>query len=63
MHVMDLFKACLKLLKQYRTIEKMCSDAHSITLILRQTLYKPNRRCCQDVESVFYDNRGITKTG
>ena len=23
----------LKLLKQYRTIEQMCSDAHSITLI------------------------------
>ena len=23
---------CLKLLKQYRTIEQMCSDAHSITL-------------------------------
>ena len=26
------FKSCLKLLKQYRTIEQMCSDAHSITL-------------------------------
>ena len=25
------FKSCLKLLKQYRTIEQMCSDAHSIT--------------------------------
>ena len=25
--------SCLKLLKQYRTIEQMCSDAHSITLI------------------------------
>ena len=24
--------SCLKLLKQYRTIEQMCSDAHSITL-------------------------------
>jgi len=23
---------CLKFLKQYRTIEQMCSDAHSITL-------------------------------
>ena len=28
-HVMDL---CLKLLKQYYTIEQMCSDVHSITL-------------------------------
>ena len=27
------FKSCLKLLKQYRTMEQMCSDAHSITLI------------------------------
>ena len=27
------FQSCLKLLKQYRTIEQMCSDAHSITLI------------------------------
>ena len=26
------FKSCLKLLKQYRTIEQMCSDAQSITL-------------------------------
>ena len=26
------FLSCLKLLKQYRTIERMCSDAHSITL-------------------------------
>ena len=26
------FKSCLKLLKQYRTLEQMCSDAHSITL-------------------------------
>jgi len=26
------FQSCLKLLKQYRTIEQMCSDAHSITL-------------------------------
>ena len=26
------FLSCLKLLKQYRTIEQMCSDAHSITL-------------------------------
>ena len=26
------FKSGLKLLKQYRTIEQMCSDAHSITL-------------------------------
>ena len=26
--------SCLKLLKQYRTIEQMCSDAHSITLML-----------------------------
>jgi len=27
------FESCLKLLKQYRTIEQMCSaDAHSITL-------------------------------
>ena len=26
------FYSCLKLLKQYRTIEQMCSDAHSITL-------------------------------
>ena len=26
------FKSCLKLLKQYRTIEQMCSDAHSVTL-------------------------------
>ena len=24
--------SCLKLLKQYRTIEQMCSDAHSNTL-------------------------------
>ena len=24
---------CLKLLNQYRTIEQMCSDAHSITLM------------------------------
>ena len=31
-HVMYLFKSCLKLLKQYRTTEQMCSDAHSITL-------------------------------
>ena len=29
---MVLFKSCLKLLKQYRMIEQMCSDAHSITL-------------------------------
>ena len=28
-------KSCLKLLKQYRTIEQMCSDAHSITLTMR----------------------------
>ena len=28
------FQSCLKLLKQYRTIEQMCSDAHSITLLL-----------------------------
>jgi len=35
-HVMDLFKVVLKLLRQYRTIEQMCSDAHSITL--RKTL-------------------------
>jgi len=27
------FYSCLKLLKQYRTIEQMCSDAHSITLM------------------------------
>ena len=27
------FESCLKLLKQYRTIEQMCSDAHSITLM------------------------------
>ena len=27
------FYSCLKLLKQYRTIEQMCSDAHSITII------------------------------
>ena len=26
------FQSCLKLLKQYRTIEQMCSDAQSITL-------------------------------
>ena len=26
------FESCFKLLKQYRTIEQMCSDAHSITL-------------------------------
>ena len=26
--------SCLKLLKKYRTIEHMCSDAHSITLIV-----------------------------
>jgi len=26
------FESCLKLLKQYRTIEQMYSDAHSITL-------------------------------
>ena len=26
------FLSCLKLQKQYRTIEQMCSDAHSITL-------------------------------
>ena len=26
------FYSCLKLLKQYRTIEQICSDAHSITL-------------------------------
>ena len=26
------FLSCLKLLTQYRTIEQMCSDAHSITL-------------------------------
>ena len=26
------FQSCLKLLKHYRTIEQMCSDAHSITL-------------------------------
>ena len=26
------FKSCLKLLKQHRTIEQMCSDAHSINL-------------------------------
>jgi len=26
------FLSCLKLLKQYRTIEQMCTDAHSITL-------------------------------
>ena len=28
------FFSCLKLLKQYRTIEQMCSDAHNITLSL-----------------------------
>ena len=28
------FKSCLKLLKQYRTLVQMCSDAHSITLSL-----------------------------
>ena len=28
------FLSCLKLLKQYRTIEQMCSDAHSIILSL-----------------------------
>ena len=28
------FLSCLKLLKHYRTIEQMCSDAHSITLRL-----------------------------
>ena len=27
---------CLKLLKQYRTIEQMCSDAHSITLTVEE---------------------------
>ena len=27
------FYSCLKLLKQYRTIEQVCSDAHSVTLI------------------------------
>jgi len=26
------FLSCVKLLKQYRSIEQMCSDAHSITL-------------------------------
>ena len=30
--VNGFFKSCLKLLKQYRTIDHMCSDAHSITL-------------------------------
>ena len=28
------FQSCLKLLKQYRTIKQMCSDAYSITLSL-----------------------------
>jgi len=34
------FKCCLKLLKQYRTIEQMCSDAHSITCIALEILYQ-----------------------
>ena len=30
--ILKKINECLKLLKQYRTIEQMCSDAHSITL-------------------------------
>jgi len=42
----DLFKRCLKLLKQYRTIEQMCSDAHSITLTSRlMFLFVLQRNC------------------
>ena len=33
------FQSCLKRLEQYRTIEPMCSDAHSITST-RQVLLK-----------------------
>ena len=42
------FLSCLKLLKQYRTIERMCSDAHSITFIQKNPIalyvkiYKPD---------------------
>ena len=37
-----LFRSsCLKLLKQYRMIEQMCSDAHSITL----NEFPENLRC------------------
>ena len=32
------FLSCLKLLNQYRTIEQMCSDAHSITVIIKASL-------------------------
>jgi len=35
-HVMDLFKV----VKKYRTIEHMCSDAHSITLRGREHNFK-----------------------
>jgi len=35
------FKSCLKLLKQYRTIEQMCSDAHIITLSI---CFRPNMK-------------------
>ena len=33
------FQSCLKLLKQYRTIEQMCSDAYSITLTKHLTSF------------------------
>ena len=32
----ESFKSCLQFLKQSRTIEQMCSDAYSITLINSQ---------------------------
>ena len=41
------FKSCLKLLKQYRTIEQMCSDAYSITLIEDIIMF------CYDVVAVL----------
>ena len=40
------FQSCLKLLKQYRTIEEICSDGHSITLITQENanvIVKPIR--------------------
>jgi len=54
----------LKLLKQYRTIEQMCSDAHSITLIftmffmlfMRSMQMDPRFKCAKTVSDCLRNN-------
>ena len=56
------FLSCLKLLTQYRTIEQMCSDAHSITLNVYIVNHKGIVHDKQSLMFQVFDLRSVVLT-